>query len=208
LKCESGRSTSAAEFAASAPAPPRPTKPFHLVQPAPPSFPRYLYLSPFKPAAGDRQAAARAFAQARQFEQDRQYQDALDSYRATAQLDPSWFEAQYNCGVVAYRLQDFSQSLRAYEMALAIRPDSETARYNFALVLKEAGYVPDAVDELKKVLALYPNDVRAHLALGNLDAQQLYDFAAARAQYQEVLRLDPGNPQAADIQFWLSANPP
>ena len=93
-------------------------------------------------------------------------------------------------------------------MALAIRPDSETARYNFALVLKEAGYVPDAVNELKKILASHPNDVRAHLALGNLNAQQLYDFAAARVQYLEVLRLDPGNPQAADIQFWLSANPP
>jgi len=198
--------TSPAVF--SAPVPPRPTKPFHLVQPAPPSFPRYLYLSPFKPAAGDRRAAAQAFAQARQFEQGKQYQDALDSYRAAAQLDPGWFEAQYNCGVVAYRLKDFSLSLRAYEMALAIRPDSETARYNFALVLKEAGYVPDAVNELKRILALYPNDVRAHLALGNLYAQQLYDFAAARAQYLEVLRLNPGNPQAADIQFWLSANPP
>ena len=186
----------------------RPIQPFHLVQPAPPSFPRYLYLSPPRPVAGDRRAATRAFAQAQQFEQSKRYSDALDSYRAAAQLDPGWFEAQYNCGVMAYRLKHFTQSLHAYEMALSIQPDSEPARYNFALVLKEAGYVPDAVSELKKILASYPNDVRAHLALGNLCAQQLYDFTAARAQYLEVLRLDPANPQAADIQFWLSANPP
>ena len=185
-----------------------PAKPFHLVQPAPPPFPRYLYLSPPKPAAGDRRAAGRAFAQAQQFERDKQYQDALDSYREAAQLDPSWFEAQYNCGVVAYRLKDYDQSLRAYEMALAIQPDSEDARYNFALALRAAGYVPDAVNELKKILASHPDDVRAHLALGNLYAQQLYDVPQARAQYLKVLQLDPGNPQAADIQFWLSANPP
>jgi tetratricopeptide (TPR) repeat protein len=186
----------------------RTAKPFHLIQPAPPSFPRYLYLSSSKPPSGDRQAAARAFAQAQQFERNEQYQGALDSYRAAAQLDPGWFEAQYNCGVVAYRLKDFDQSLRAYEMALAIRPDSADARYNFALALKAAGYVPDAANELEKTLALNPDDARAHLALGNLYAQQLYDFKSARAQYLKVLQLDPDNPQAADIQFWLSSNPP
>jgi Flp pilus assembly protein TadD len=184
------------------------SKTFHLIQPAPPSFPRYSYLSPSKPRPGDRRAAARAFAQAQQFEQEEQYGNALDSYREASQLDPGWFEAQYDCGVVAYRLKDFNLSLRAYEMALAIRPDSEDTRYNFALALKAAGYATDAMNELKKILASNPDDVRAHLALGNLYAQQMHDLARARAQYLKVLQLDPSNAQAADIQFWLSANPP
>jgi Flp pilus assembly protein TadD len=182
--------------------------PVRLVQPAPPAFPRYLYLSPLPPRPGSRLAAGQTFAQAQQFERDRQYLAALDSYRAAAQLDPSWFEAQYNCGVLAYRLGDFDQSLPAYEMALALRPDSADARYNFALALKAAGYVTDAVNELNKILASHPGDVRAHLALGNLYARQLYDLPRARAQYLRVLQLDPRNSQAADIQFWLSANPP
>ncbi len=87
------------------------TKPVRLVQPAPPSFPRYLYLSPAPPGPGNRPAAGRAFAQAQQFERDKQYLDALDSYREAARLDPGWFEAQYNCGVMAYRLGDFNESL-------------------------------------------------------------------------------------------------
>ncbi len=185
-----------------------PSKPFRMVQPAPPAFPQYLYLSPARPGSGDRQAAGRAFAQAQQYERDRQYLDALNSYRAAAGLDPGWFEAQYNSGVMAYRLRNFDQALPAYEMALAIRPDSSDARYNFALALKAAGYVPDAANELKKLLAANPDDVRAHLALGNLYAQQLHDVPRARAQYLRVLQLDPRNSQAADIQFWLSSNPP
>jgi superkiller protein 3 len=184
------------------------TKPVRLVQPATPAFPRYLYVSPSSPRPGSRPAAGRVFAQAQQFERDRQYLAALDSYRGAAQLDPSWFEAQYNCGVLAYRLGDFDRSLPAYEMALAIRPDSADTRYNFALALKAAGYVNDAVDELNKILASNPGDVRVHLALGKLDAQQLYDLPQARAHYLKVLQLDPRNSQAADIQFWLSANPP
>jgi len=184
------------------------TNPVHLTQPAARVFPRYLYLSPSPPGKGNREAAGRPFTQAQQFERDKRYADALGAYREAARLDPSWFEAQYNCGVMAYRSGDFNGSLPAYEMALAIQPGSVVARYNFALALKAAGYVTDAANELNNILTSNPNDVRAHLALGNIYAQQLHDVPRARAQYQKVLQLDPYNSQAADIQFWLSSNPP
>jgi tetratricopeptide (TPR) repeat protein len=174
---------------------------------APLPFPRYLYLSPRQPRAGDRNAAARAFAAAQQAEQKEQFEQAMNSYQRAAQVDPGWFEAQYNYGVLAYRLRELPRSLAAYEMALAIRPGSADARYNFALALKAAGYMPDAVNELEKILASNPGETRAHLALANLYAQQLDDPARARAHYLKVLQLDPRNPQATDIRFWLSANP-
>jgi tetratricopeptide (TPR) repeat protein len=192
----------------SAPAPVIEPKPVKIVQPAPPAFPRYLYLLPHKPQAGDRRTASGAFTRAREFEQGSRWLDALQSYRQAAELDPAWFEAQYNYGVIAFRLRNFNQSLAAYELALAIQPDSVDARYNFALALKAAGYVTDAVNELKKILASNPDEVRAHLAMGNLYAQQLHDPALARQHYSKALALDPRNPQASDIQFWLSSNPP
>jgi tetratricopeptide (TPR) repeat protein len=184
-----------------------PPKPVHIIQPAPPSYPHYLYLSPHKPSPGDHRAASVMFGRAREFEQQRRYTDALDDYRLATREDPSWFEAQYNCGVLAYRLRDYQFSLAAYEMALAIEPNSTDARYNFALALKAANYVPDAVNELKKILAIKPNDVRTHLELGNLYSQQLYDVSHAREHYLRVLQLDPANSQASNIEFWLSANP-
>jgi tetratricopeptide (TPR) repeat protein len=201
-------SSTAPIASASAPAPVVAPKPVKIVQPAPPAFPRYLYLSPRKPQAGDRRTASGAFTRAREFEQDLRWLDVLQSYRQAAELDPGWFEAQYNYGVVACRLRNFNQSLAAYEMALAIQPDSVGARYNFALALEAAGYVPDAVNELVKIVAANPNEVRAHLALGNLYAQQLRDPVRARRHYLKVLAVNPGNPQAGDIQFWLSSNPP
>lgn len=178
-----------------------------VVQSAPPVFPRYQYMSPGRPASGDRRAASAMFSHARDCEAQRRFTDALEYYRRAAGLDPAWFEAQYNCGVMAYRLRDYQFSLAAYETALAIQPDSADARYNFALALKGAGYVTDAVDELRKILASNPNDARSHLELGNLYAQKLRDVPHARAEYLRVLQLDPGNPQASNIEFWLSANP-
>ncbi len=188
--------------------PAAPPKPVKIARPAAPTFPRYLYRSPRSPQAGDRRAAVVAFAQAREAEQGSRWGDALQSYRQATELDPAWFEAQYNCGVIAYRLHNYTQSLAAYEMALAIQPNSVDARYNFALALKAAGYMTDAVNELNKILEANPNELRVHLALGNIYAQQLFDPALARQHYLKVLQLDPRNPQAPDIQFWLSSNPP
>ena len=186
--------------------PATPLRPVNAAPSAAPAFARYGYLAPGRPAEGDRRGASGAFTRARVLEQASQWMEAMQAYHTATELDPSWFEAQYNFGVLSYRLGDQHQALSAYETALAIQPDSVDARYNFALALKAAGYVPDAVNELKKVLAANPNEVRAHLALANLYAQKLHDPVQAREHYLKVLDLDPNNPQAADIRYWLSAN--
>lgn len=184
-----------------------PPKPVKMIPPAPPTFPRYLYLSPRKPRAGDRKAATQSFTAGYQSEQNHDLTAALDSYRKAAELDPAWFEAQYNYAVLAYRLRDFNRSLAASEMALALRPDDTDARYNFALALKAAGFMTDAVNELNKIVAANPDEARAQLALGNLYAEQLRDPARARQHYLKWLALDPHNPQATNIRFWLSDHP-
>jgi tetratricopeptide (TPR) repeat protein len=169
-------------------------------------IPRYTYVTPAKPAVGDRQSAQGGFTRARMAEQDENWVEAEQWYQMAADTDPSWFEAQYNSGVIAHRMRNYSAALPRYEQALAIQPDSVDARYNFALALKAAGYALDAAEELRKILAADPNEVRAHLALANLCAQALHDIPQARQHYVRVLDLQPDNPQAADIRFWLSAN--
>jgi tetratricopeptide (TPR) repeat protein len=187
--------------------PPVAPKPVKIVPPPPPVFPRYDYLSPRKPKSGDRVAASGAFTKARAFEQDSRWSDAAQSYQQAAQLDPAWFEAQYNYGVLSYRQRNFGQALAAYETALAIQPDSADARYNFALALKSSGYVTDAVNELKKVVASDPSEAHAQLALGDIYAQQLRDMPDARRHYLKFLDLSPRDPQATNVRFWLGSNP-
>lgn len=170
------------------------------------SVPRYHYTSPVKPTAGDRQAAQGAFTKARAAEQDENWAEAEQWYQTAADADPSWFEAQYNSGVIAHRLRSYPVALRRYEMALAIQPESLDARYNFGLALRASGYPADAAEELKKILAANPNEIRAQLALANIYAQALHDVPRAREHYLKVLELQPNNPSAADIRFWLQAN--
>jgi tetratricopeptide (TPR) repeat protein len=143
-----------------------------------------------------------------QAQQAHRLPEAVQAYRLAAQQDPSLFEAHYNLGLAATEAGNLPAALAAYEDALAVQPHSLDARYNFALVLKQANYLVDAVNELERVLASYPNESRAHLALGNLYAQQFHLPARARQHYLRVLEVEPHHPQGGAIRYWLAANPP
>jgi tetratricopeptide (TPR) repeat protein len=168
---------------------------------------RYGYLSPAPPKPGNRREAEAAFAQGQKSQRADRPAEALPAFRRAAQLDPSCFEAYYSVGLTAFRLRSFPVALTAWEYALALRPDNADVRYNFALTLKAAGYPRDAVDELEKLLSLHPDEARGHLTLGNLYAEELRDVSRARQHYYKVLQLDPRNPQAQAIRYWLVANP-
>ena len=168
---------------------------------------RYSFVSPAPPKSGDRREAEFAFTQGQQALRAGRSAEALQSFRRATQLDPAYFEAYYNLGLTAFTTRSFRVALTAWEKAIALRPDNADARYNFALTLKAANYPQDAADELEKLLALHPDEARGHLTLGNLYAEQLHDLPRARSHYNKVLQLDPRNPQAQAIRYWLVAHP-
>ena len=116
-------------------------------------------------------------------------------------------EAYYNQGLAAYEAGNWKAALNAYEHALAMKADSVDARYNFALTLKQAGYVADAANELKRIVQGHNSETRAHFSLANLYAKKLNQPALAREHYIKVLQNDPQHPNGAEIRYWLAAHP-
>jgi Flp pilus assembly protein TadD len=169
---------------------------------------RYAYRSPPAPPAGNRDEAERSFNQAVKAYQAHRLSEAMRAYRQATREDPSFYKAHYNLGLVATESGNLTLALASYETALAIEPAALDARYNFALVLKQANFLTDAALELEKLLATYPNDARANLALGNLYAQQFNQPAKARAYYLKVVEVEPQNPNANAIRYWLRDHSP
>ena len=172
-----------------------------------PTFPRYAYLSPTQPAAGDRKSAERIARQAEGSYRAHKTNEALTEYRNAATADPSYFEAQYYAALLAFQLGDLKRALAGWETALALEPESMNARYSFALTLKQSNFAYDAANELERMIVAKPQEARAHLALGNLYAQQLNEPEKARLHYGKFLELEPRSPLAPTIRFWLAANP-
>ena len=172
-----------------------------------PSYPRYPYRPSVAPVAGDRAQAIRLYQQAAQAQQSGQWEEARRTYWQALQTDPSFFEAAANAGFAAYQRGNWPQALACYESAVAIKPESLNTRYSFALALAQGGYPVDAAQELEKVLQGNSSEARAHLALGNLEAEKLLEPDKARGHYLKVIELDPRNPQVSALRTWLATHP-
>jgi hypothetical protein len=175
------------------------------IDPARP-VPRYNYLAPLAPTAGSNVEAEKEFKKAFRSAKAGNRPQAIAEYQAAVRIDPAYYDAYYNLGLAALENSDVRLSLWAYEIALALKPDAEDARYNFALALKSGGYWLDAVEELKRLLGANPDEARAHLSLANLYSQQLGQPHVARFHYERVLELNPRHPEAVRIRYWLAAN--
>jgi tetratricopeptide (TPR) repeat protein len=168
---------------------------------------RYHYISPAIPTPGNSAAAEQFVAQGRSARAQKHLNDAALAFRNALSSDPASFDAAYLLGVTQQELSDFAGSLENFERALAIKPQSNEARYAFAWSLNKASYLQDAANELEKLLRYAPHDASAHLLAGTLYAGVLDQPKLAREHYLRVLEADPHNSQATSIRFWLAANP-
>lgn len=168
---------------------------------------RYVYQQSAPPSPGDRAASERLFQRGLDAQSQLDPGRAASFFASAAMADPSYFPAQYNLGLLSYQTGQTMKSLSAFETALALDPTSAEARYNFALALQKAKYPLDAVEELDRLLESYPDNLRAHLLLGNVYAQDLNSIERARSQYQTVLELDSKHPQAPAIRAWMKEHP-
>jgi len=168
--------------------------------------PRYPYYAFGQARSGNRNEAIRLLNEGINDQRAFRTAEALAAYRRAVEVDPSLFETHYNRGVAAFELNELGEALRAYERALAVNPDSVPARFNFATTLLKSGYWIDAAAQLEALLREHPGETRAHLALGNLYADQFQDEAQASLHYQRVLELEPQHPNATSLRFWIEAH--
>jgi tetratricopeptide (TPR) repeat protein len=165
------------------------------------------YLPP-EPALikGDRAEAMRLVGQANLALRESRASDAMRTYRDAVKADPTCYDACFSLGLAAIDAKDFSTALEALHQALLIQEDSADARYAYAWSLEKKHYYQDAADQLEQLLAQHGEEVRGHLLLGNLYAQQLDRPKLARQHYATVLGLDPHNSQAPALRSWLQDN--
>jgi len=178
------------------------------VSPAPapskPVIPRYARRAALSVAPGDRAAAE---ALARQAESTLDRDAALRVWQRVVQSDPSWTSAWMQTGRLALEASNTDLALQAGEAVTTLDPSSAGAHQLFAASLARTGYPKDAADHLEKAASLAPGNAALHLALAGIYARDLGEPNLARPHYEQVLALDPRNPQAGAIRVWLANNP-
>jgi tetratricopeptide (TPR) repeat protein len=164
---------------------------------------RYNYPPSVTLIPGNRLEAERLAQEGAEARRAAHLDEAVRDYRKAIAADPTYFGANLSLGLTAIDRKDYRTALDALDQALVLDENSADARYAFAWTLEQRGYYIDAAKELERLLVAHPQEVRAHLLLGNLYAEKLGEPKQAREQYLKVLALDPGNLQAPTLRAWI-----
>jgi hypothetical protein len=119
-----------------------------------------------------------------------QYSEASQAFSEVVKLRPDYADGYTNVGLTNIEWEKYASARAGLERALAVEPNNARALYYLALVERRAGHSDIEVDDLKRVLAQYPQsrDVRRELGVS---LYQQGRSAEAMEQFEALQKIDP-----------------
>ncbi|HEY4359199.1 MAG TPA: tetratricopeptide repeat protein [Acidobacteriaceae bacterium] len=115
---------------------------------------------------------------------------AIASYRDALSVDPLSSRAQRRLGAALGNSGKTAEALAVLDQAIHQEPDNPLLRYEKALVESKNGQLAQAVDDLKKCLALKPGFSDAENNLGS-NLARMGDLSGAEAAFLRAMQVDP-----------------
>ena len=122
--------------------------------------------------------------------------EAVRSLERACELDPELLDAHVDLGTAYHRSGRYDLAVEAYRRALALDPERPLVYSNLGMAHAMAGRFEAAAEAFRQGLERAPDSVDLHEALGQVYARQ-GRLEEAVAEWEEVLRLDPGHQRAA-----------
>lgn len=117
------------------------------------------------------------------------------NYIKAIDLNPEYFEAHYNLGVILQRLNKLEESKASFLQAISLKPDFPEAHNNLGNLLHIQNRLEEAETSFKKAIFFRPNYSEAHYNLGVV-LQELDRLEEAVVSYTTSIELKPDFPQA------------
>lgn len=95
-------------------------------------------------------------------------QAAVGQLQTAARLDPNRPEVRNMLGLGLATLHRYAEAIPQYKLALKVRPDYSSARFNLANALAKTGKIDEAAENLRQILAANPRDPYAKQRLSEL----------------------------------------
>ena len=118
--------------------------------------------------------------------------EAATELQTALKLKPQNPEARNELGSAMVAQGRTAEAIAQFRLALKARPDYHNAQYNLARALIKAGQPLEALELFRGLAEAYPNDSAVRNGYGEL----LFgkgDYAAALAQFEKAVALDPTN---------------
>lgn len=139
--------------------------------------------------------ASRAHQEGLAFAKNGQFPRAREALGRAVSLDPSFAEAWADLGNIELALGNMTPAITAFERALKVRPELQTARYNLAYSLRNAKAFDRAAEHYRLYLQRDPDDPDALYGLGEA-LRAVGDLRAAAEAYEAYARVEERPGQA------------
>jgi len=125
----------------------------------------------------------------------KKFDDARAQYKEVLKQNPSYWLSMYNLGYLEYRAGNYADAERYFLKSADMNAnDSDTFLY-MGLAMYKNGEIADAISAVRYAIQLSPEKQGYHFALGYMRQQQ-GQCDAARAEFQQELRFNPGSTTA------------
>jgi tetratricopeptide (TPR) repeat protein len=125
-------------------------------------------------------------------------------FRRALELNADSATAWFNLAQTLHQRGDPDLAVDAFREGLAREPANAPMRYNAALSLHALGRTAEARAQLDHLVRTQPEYAAPRYLLGLLEAAEPDGRTAARAHFEEFLRLSPRDPNAPAVREWLA----
>ncbi len=126
----------------------------------------------------------------------KRYDSAIDHYRRSVSLDPSYQRAWRALGFLLASGKDTGGAIQAMQRAVALEPDDWSTRFNLGFLHHQCGDMDAAIEQFAAVTAGSPNLDRAWYGLGLIHLER-GELEPAIANLERAAKLQYFNPHAA-----------
>jgi len=123
------------------------------------------------------------------------YSEALTSFQAALELNPSLAVAWFNLGNLHFHLKRMDEAVKCYQEALRADPHMASASCQLGLTYLALGQLELARSPLEKALAEDPNEHWAHLGLSEYHRRSKNPLASLE-EARQAIRIAPKDPDA------------
>jgi tetratricopeptide (TPR) repeat protein len=121
---------------------------------------------------------------------NRNYQDAINYYNKTIDINPKHTNSYYNLGLLLHEIKNYKEAIGCFEKTLETEPGFKNANNNLGIIYYKLGENLKAITCYENEIQINPLNIEAYNNLG-IVFYNLGEVQKARNFYEKAIQIEP-----------------
>lgn len=130
------------------------------------------------------------------------HDQAVTALEKAKEINPNVLSVYFALGECYFAQGESEKALQSFSTAISLAPENSRAYYNLGIISFKLDKIEEALNAFDKAIELAPELSSAYYQAG-LSSLKKGDFERAVKYFEDFLRVEPGAPEAAQVQKML-----